>query len=102
MRLQLEPPPATASSVDHADWLELTALAADDRSSSIQDLASSIRRTGTVEGLASDDEIEAMRDRGGEQSQSVAEDAFNELDDRSKACGLNRRSILSGSAVAIL
>jgi len=80
-------PSASEGAVAHADWLELRALEAADRNSSIQDLVQVIRRTGTIEAIEADDEAEEVEDRGAEKSQVVAEDAFTEIEDRFTACG---------------
>lgn len=78
---------ATDPAVKHADWLELTALAAADRSRSLQDLIQVIRRSGTSDAVVDDDEDAAKHDRGSEVSQAVAEAAWAEVEARSTACG---------------
>jgi hypothetical protein len=81
-------PLATAHAVDHADWLELEALLAADRNSSIQDLASALRRTGSGEEVEDErPEDPPSADRGGETLEPLMEAAFAEVEDRAKACG---------------
>lgn len=80
-------PAATDSAVDHADWLELTALQAADGNTSMQDLVSSLRRTGSTEELADTDSPIVKGDQGSEESYAVADAAFVELEDRLKSCG---------------
>jgi len=83
-------PPATASPVEHADWLELEALGAADRNSATQDLASALRRSGSGEEVEDERGIEgpddAVADRGGETVEPIAEAAFEEIEDRAVAC----------------
>jgi hypothetical protein len=83
----LSDPPASEDEVVHADWLELKALKSADNSSSIQDLVQVFRRAGTAEAIEEDDQSEYPQDRGAERTQSVAEDAFSEIEDRHQACG---------------
>jgi len=71
----------------HADWLELTALAAADRSRSLQDLIQVIRRSGTSDTVTDGGEPVEAFDRGSEISESVAEAAFAELEARQTNCG---------------
>ena len=65
-----------------ADWMEIEALRSRDRSSSVASLVKLIRRTGSTDALTS-----AHGDSGSEVSQSIAQDAFAEIDNRQKACG---------------
>lgn len=85
----LKVPSATAGPVDLADYLELRAFLAANRSSSLQDLIADIRRTGTSEELdqSEDDGNEAPGDPGSERSEACAQDAFEEIGDRLAACG---------------
>jgi hypothetical protein len=89
-RATLLAPSASEGPGAHADWLELRALEAADRNSSIQDLVQVIRRTGTIEAIEPDDDPEDPQDRGAEKTQVVAEDAFAEIEDRHASCGGNR------------
>lgn len=86
----LSVPAATAAPGEHADWLELEAICAADRNSSIQDFASALRRTGSTEEVEAERTIEgpddAAADRGGETTEPIAEAAFAEVEDRSIAC----------------
>lgn len=83
-------PSASEGPEGHADWLELRALEAADHNSSIQDLVQVIRRTGTIEAIEEDGDLDDSQDRGGEKTQAVAEDAFSEIEDRHTACGGHR------------
>lgn len=80
-------PPATASSLEHADWLELNALLREEQSSSIHDLVREIRRSGSTDALGDLEEEEYSSDTGSEESMRVAVDAFSEIEDRLSACG---------------
>src|SRR4051794_12118872 len=77
---------ATDSATKHADWLELTALAVADRNRSLQDLIQVIRRSGTADAVAVDDDETARHDRGSEVSQAVGEAAWAEIEARSTGC----------------
>lgn len=88
--MTLRAPSASENPEDHADWLELRALKAADRNSSIQDLVQVIRQTGTIETVEQDDDPEDPHDRGAEKTQVVAEDAFAEIEDRYASCGGDR------------
>jgi hypothetical protein len=79
-------PSATADPVAHADWLELKAIGARDRNSSVADLTSELRRTGSAEELEDEGQAEESNDRGGETIEPVAESAFQEIEDRNIAC----------------
>jgi hypothetical protein len=79
-------PPATADPVKHADWLELQALIAADRNSSVQDLASALRRAGSGEELEDEGRAAETDDRGGETTEPIAEAAFAEIEGRSQGC----------------
>lgn len=78
---------ATDQATKHADWLELTALAAADRNCSLQDLVQVIRRSGTSDAVAPEDQRLPQDDRGSELSQAVAEAAFAEIEARDAGCG---------------
>jgi hypothetical protein len=86
--LTLKDPPASASAQRHADWLELLALKARDRSSSIQDIQRVFSRAGTTDTVDLDrsGEDDDAEDRGSERSQQIAEDAFAEIERRKTAC----------------
>ncbi|HVT19438.1 MAG TPA: hypothetical protein VHQ90_25075 [Thermoanaerobaculia bacterium] len=58
-----------------------------DHNSSLQDLIQVIRRTGTIEAIGGDAEVDEAGDRGAEKTQSLAEAAFEEIEDRLEACG---------------
>jgi hypothetical protein len=87
----LPAPSATAGAEDHADWLELRALLADDRSSSLADLGRAIRPNGTIEEVIEEqvgDELPSeLVDPGSDFLERVVDAASSELDDRAAACG---------------
>jgi hypothetical protein len=88
----LKDPAASAAAELHADWLELLALKAADRNSSIQDIQRVFSRAGTtdavdLDGSGEDDDAD---DRGSERSQQIAEDAFAEIERRRVAVGDDR------------
>lgn len=93
MAVALRAPTATASPESHADWLELRALLADDLNSSMTDLVRAIRPTGTIEvvvqeEIGGEDALPAeLSDPGDDRSETVADSASSELDDRELACG---------------
>lgn len=87
-----------------ADWLELSALADEDRNASIQDLTAELRRNGTIEAYAtgtggdsepalddsiSDDRaIEDSVDSRGESTEAISEAVFAELEARDRSADL--------------
>jgi hypothetical protein len=79
-------PAATADPVAHADWLELAAIAARDRNSSLADLAGELRRAGSGEEVEDEGDADETGDRGGETIEPIAESAFEEIEDRSIGC----------------
>lgn len=81
----LDPPPASADTTAHADWLELKALMAADGNSSFQDFVAEIRRDGSTDAVR--DSVEALVDSRGETSERLAETVFYELEDRARAAG---------------
>jgi hypothetical protein len=88
----LNAPSALASPEEHADWLELQALAADDHNSSFTDLIRAIKPAGTIEELVAEEGAEdatpgELLDGGDIAEEGVAESAFSELDNRQEACG---------------
>jgi hypothetical protein len=90
MLASLEAPAATDSPEEHADWLELLALASADRSSSLQELVSAVRQTGTAEEMPEADPDDPDADRGAELTEPLAEGAFAELSGRQRACSAGR------------
>lgn len=88
MKSAINPAPSASDGpVVHADWLELRALEAVDQNSSIQDLIQVIRRSGSTDALEDLDVTGSSIDHGSEKSQSIAEDAFGEVEDRFSSCG---------------
>jgi hypothetical protein len=80
----LEVPAASAGPEAAADWLELAALRAEDRNSSLQELIQAVRTSGSLDAVESADA--GGVDARGESSERVAEDAFSELGDRLTSC----------------
>ena len=78
-------PAASAVPQRWADWLELEALHSADGNASISDLLRAVRRSGSVDGIAtarSPGEI----DKQGERSEELAENAFTEIEGRLASC----------------
>ncbi len=80
-------PPASADPIRHADSIELDALLSRDKSCSFQDYARNIRLSGTTDALTDVDFEEDPGDKGGEQSDAVATDAWDEIEQRWESCG---------------
>jgi hypothetical protein len=76
-------PTASDPTESLADWVELQALKSRDRSFSSANLVKFIRQTGSTDAITS-----VHGDSGSELSQSIAQDAFAEIDNRLKACGV--------------
>lgn len=91
-------PNATDSPEELADWVELQALLARDRQFSLESLARVINRSGTTDALRSDPEEDDGGDdpprrlprRAADDSRTVAEAAFSEIETRAKACNGHR------------
>lgn len=81
---------ASDSRERHADWLEIRALSTDDGNSSLQDLLSELRRTGSADALDDPARIGYRADAGAELTEPLAEDAIGEIDNRGKSCGSAR------------
>lgn len=83
-------PTASAPPEELADWLELKALRSADKNSSLQDLVRALRRSGTTDALVDDvdddDGTAYASDPRSEKSQTAAEDAFSEVEERRTAC----------------
>ena len=80
-------PEATANPTQHADWLELTAVYQSTHSASVQDLASAVRRTGSVDAtidadLEDNSSLDIAAERENELLESIAEAAFDILEAR--------------------
>lgn len=92
MPVRMTSPAATSDVVERADWVELTALLAKDRNTSLSDLQRVINRGGSVDAVDG-------TERDQEKAQTAAEDAFAEIADRVTACSgtypfqLGRRSL---------
>ncbi|WP_155253267.1 hypothetical protein [Bradyrhizobium japonicum] len=78
-------PAATDPTESLADWMELEALRSKDKSTSVASLVKLLRRTGSTDAIVS-----AGGDSGSQLSQSIAQDAFGEIENRAKACGKDR------------
>ncbi|MBI2899562.1 MAG: hypothetical protein HYY17_05215 [Planctomycetes bacterium] len=70
-----------------ADWIELLAMKSKDRNSSIEDAVRVIRRSGGIDACTDHERRHNRQDEGSDLSQSRAESAFAEIEDRWKACG---------------
>ena len=87
MSFDLIVPNASAGPVALADFLELRALQAADRNASIQDLVREIRRSGTVDAIGDPEAADYRGDAGSEKSESIAEAAFQEIENRFNDAG---------------
>jgi hypothetical protein len=87
MSLVAKLPSASADPVEHADWIEVEALRSLDGSSSFEELARNIRMSGTTDALVDPRDREDPHDGGGAQSDTVALDAWAEIERRWVACG---------------
>lgn len=104
---QLTAPAATATAEEHADWLELKALASTKRVASMEDLVGAFRAIGSTDALNDEETDEdaplpdpAAIDRGSERAQAVAETAFEAIDERSRSVKDPQRypfEVMSGS-----
>lgn len=80
------PIPLSPDSLSLADWLEIRALLAADKNASFSDLRRGLAPTGIAEG-------------GGIDEETLAEDAFSELEDRLRACSGGYPFILKNSVL---
>ena len=81
--------PAIAASDEYrtvADWAELVALHSD-CPISISDIIREIRRGGTTDTLADEEDLDDDVDEGSDDSELIAESAFLVIERRHKACG---------------
>ena len=87
--LSLKVPPVSADLTEHADWLELTAIASPDSTSSRHDLMASIRRIGSIDALkdVDDEPLDELVERQNEELERIAEAAFEELSRRKEYLG---------------
>ncbi|MFY9342273.1 MAG: hypothetical protein WAT39_07280 [Planctomycetota bacterium] len=93
MNSSLAAPSAGEGTCALADYMELCAIKAGDRNTSIQDLVQDLKRSGTSvsgEDELDDDESAGPADLMVEAHRVQAEEAFAELDDRWIACGSDR------------
>jgi hypothetical protein len=79
-------PSASAAPAEHADWLELKALASQDRNSSISDLGRTIERAGTMDAMVEDDDVAGV-DPDGDGASAITSAAFFEIESREQGCG---------------
>lgn len=87
------PPASVADPVeDWADWLELEALRAKDRNSSIGDLLRVFRRSGTVEALDEQMPDDQGSDPGGETTEDRGGLVLQELEERLRSCRSDTRA----------
>ncbi|MCH7990624.1 MAG: hypothetical protein IID46_15900 [Planctomycetes bacterium] len=87
-------PPAQADPVAHADWIELEAIFSEDGASSHQTLAAQLRISGSTDAPSEsefdpyDSEREqSFVDATGDRSNSIASDAWQEIERRFSHCG---------------
>src|SRR5437016_1424427 len=78
-------PAASDSTESLADWMEIEALRSREKQTSVASLTRLIRRTGSTDAI-----VGPLGDAGSVVSQSIAEDAFAEIENRKKACGPSR------------
>ena len=88
-----EAPAFHADVTDHADWLELIALAPGNEASSVSDLISAVTRAGSVDGVTSlddfddDEPLDAAVGSEGDGAEALADDAFAQLERRQHHLG---------------
>ncbi len=81
--------PAIAASDENrsvADWAELVALHSGNPIS-INDIIREIRRGGTTDTLADEEDLDDDVDEGSDESELIAESAFEVIERRDRACG---------------
>jgi hypothetical protein len=84
----------------HADFLELTALRSSSRRVSIHEYIRDLRLANADETLSDDEPAEnATAEKG--SAETLAESAFNEVDDRKVACGKNYPFEITGHSVRL-
>lgn len=69
-----------------ADWTELAALHSR-RPLSVNDIIREIRRGGTTDALAGEEDLDDDVDEGSDDSERIAESAFEVIERREQACG---------------
>lgn len=92
MTITLAAPSAGEGTCALADYVELRAVTAHDCNSSLQDLVQDLKRSGTAVAEEEDldeDEVPESPDKIVEPFRAAAEEAFAELDERKKACGID-------------
>jgi hypothetical protein len=78
--------PSASDATEHlADWMELEARRSADKQTSIASLVKLFRRTGSVDAFTT-----ASGDAGSQLTQSIAQDAFIEIENRQRACGADK------------
>ena len=80
------PPSPTEAPEYHADFLELSVFRSESRSISIHEYIRDLKIANADETLA-DSEDDELPDEDLDQSEPLAEAAFDELDDRNQSCG---------------
>jgi hypothetical protein len=80
----MKPPTPVASDPSEilADWIEFDAVLSTEGQSSAENLVRLLRRSGSVDAISG-----PRGDQGSALSQTIVEDAFVEIENRSKACG---------------
>ena len=100
--MSLEVPPASADITEHADWLELMAVASSNSTSSRHDLMASIRRMGSIDALEEIDDgpLDELVERENEELERIADAAFEELALREGHLGIHYPFIVDSALSA--
>ena len=98
-------PPASADATEHADWLELTAAVTSDATRSRQHLIAAIRRTGSIDGAPStedldDEPLDELVEREDEELERISEAAFEQLARRESYLGEHYPFAVDGTVQA--
>ena len=98
-------PPASADATEHADWLELAAAVTSDATRSRQHLIAAIRRTGSIDGAPStedldDEPLDELVERQDEELERISEAAFEQLARRESYLGEHYPFAVDGAVQA--
>jgi hypothetical protein len=85
MSLVYDVPAAGSDSIEHADWIELEAIASQNGSCSYEELATQIHISGTTDVMESDETDD--EDAAGDLSYEVADRTWAEIERRHQWCG---------------
>ena len=92
MSTTLPVPPASACREEHANWLELQAFRDSGGIFSLQNLINALRIAGSSDALEEVESEEIQEGSDSDRIQSIAEDAFGEVEERFRACGAEQGS----------